>query len=168
MKTFSRLGEGCFGQVWKGEVENVPESDEIGRTVVAIKCLKPNATEKDKRDLLNELSVMKMMDPHPNVVRLLGCCTEKDPILVIIEYVNGGTLQEYLRKSRSEHHYKNLHGASQNISSRDLTSFAYQIAKGMEYLDSKKLIHRDLAARNVLIDSADQVKYKPKNNITYF
>jgi len=156
VKTFSRLGEGCFGQVWKGEVENVPESDEIGRTVVAIKCLKPNATEKDKRDLLNELSVMKMMDPHPNVVRLLGCCTEKDPILVIIEYVNGGTLQEYLRKSRSEHHYKNLHGASQNISSRDLTSFAYQIAKGMEYLDSKKLIHRDLAARNVLIDSADQ------------
>merc|ERR1719266_2163988 len=54
VKTFSRLGEGCFGQVWKGEVENVPESDEIGRTVVAIKCLKPNATEKDKRDLLNE------------------------------------------------------------------------------------------------------------------
>jgi len=155
VKTFSKLGEGCFGQVWKGEVENIPGSED-NRTVVAIKTLKFTATEKDKRDLLNELSVMKMMDPHPNVVRLLGCCTDKDPIYVIIEFVNGGTLQEFLRKSRSEHHYKNLHGASQNISSRDLTSFAYQIAKGMEYLDTKKLIHRDLAARNVLIDSADQ------------
>merc|ERR1739844_509075 len=154
VKTFSKLGEGCFGQVWKGEVENIPGSDEC-RTVVAIKTLKSTATEKDKRDLLNELSVMKMMDPHPNVVRLLGCCTDKDPIFVIIEFVNGGTLQEFLLRSRSEHHYKNLHGASQNISSRDLTSFAYQIAKGMEYLDTKKLIHRDLAARNVLID-ADQ------------
>jgi len=154
VKTFSKLGEGCFGQVWKGEVENIPGSEDC-RTVVAIKTLKFTATEKDKRDLLNELSVMKMMDPHPNVVRLLGCCTDKDPIYVIIEFVNGGTLQEFLRKSRDDHAYKNLHGNSKNISSRDLTSFAYQIAKGMEYLDTKKLIHRDLAARNVLID-ADQ------------
>ena len=53
------------------QVENIPGSDEC-RTVVAIKTLKSTATEKDKRDLLNELSVMKMMDPHPNVVRLLG------------------------------------------------------------------------------------------------
>ena len=94
---------------------------------------------------------------HETISLLSGCCTDKDPIFVIIEFVNGGTLQEFLRRSRSEHHYKNLHGASQNISSRDLTSFAYQIAKGMEYLDTKKLIHRDLAARNVLIDSSDQV-----------
>ena len=97
------------------------------------------------------------VQPNKKVPLLSGCCTDKDPIFVIIEFVNGGTLQEFLRRSRSEHHYKNLHGASQNISSRDLTSFAYQIAKGMEYLDTKKLIHRDLAARNVLIDSSDQV-----------
>jgi len=155
VRAFSILGEGCFGQVFKGEVENIPGNDE-GPTVVAIKTLKNNATDKDKRDLLNELSVMKMMETHPNVVRLLGCCTDKEPIFVIIEFVNGSTLQEFLRKSRSEHHYKNLHGASQTLSSRDLTSFAYQIAKGMEYLTSKKLIHRDLAARNVLIDSNDQ------------
>ena len=44
--------------------------------MVAIKTLKFTATEKDKRDLLNELSVMKMMDPHPNVVRLLGKSTQ--------------------------------------------------------------------------------------------
>ena len=100
---------------------------------------------------------MGQVQPNKKVPLLSGCCTDKDPIFVIIEFVNGGTLQEFLRRSRSEHHYKNLHGASQNISSRDLTSFAYQIAKGMEYLDTKKLIHRDLAARNVLIDSSDQV-----------
>ena len=155
IRVFSILGQGCFGQVFKGEAESVPGME--GPTIVAIKTLKSTATEKDKKDLLNELAVMKMMDAHPNVVGLLGCCTDDDPVYVILEYVNGGTLQDFLRKSRSEHHYKNLHGASQTLSSSDLTSFAYQIAKGMEYLASKKLIHRDLAARNVLIDSSDQV-----------
>lgn len=45
--------------------------------MVAIKTLKENAGEREKTDLLQELQVMKMLDPHPNVVRLLGCCTDK-------------------------------------------------------------------------------------------
>jgi hypothetical protein len=51
-----------------------------------------------------------------------------DPIYVILDYVNGGTLQTMLKKSRSEHNYRNLHGESQSLSSRDLTSFAYQVS----------------------------------------
>jgi fibroblast growth factor receptor 1 len=42
-----------------------------GTTIVAMK------TASDKKDLLHELAVMKMLEPHPNVVKLLGCCTEK-------------------------------------------------------------------------------------------
>lgn len=45
--------------------------------VVAVKTLRENAGERERSDLLQELEVMKMLDPHPNVVRLLGCCTEK-------------------------------------------------------------------------------------------
>lgn len=45
--------------------------------VVAVKMLKENAGEQERNDLLQELQVMKMLDPHPNVVRLLGCCTDK-------------------------------------------------------------------------------------------
>lgn len=37
-----------------------------------------------------------------NVVRLLGSCSEKEPLLVILEYVNRGKLQTYLRNSRAE------------------------------------------------------------------
>jgi len=154
-----RIGEGCFGVVYRGVLENNPDDNNSVNeysTVVAIKTLKINATEKDKKDLLNELAIMKMLEPHPNVVSLLGCCTDKDPLLVIMEYINGSTLQDFLKISRNEHNYKNLHAGSKSLSSRDLTSFAYQIAKGMEYISSKKLIHRDLAARNVLIENSDQ------------
>ena len=50
-----------------------------------------------------------------------------DPLYVIMEYVCGGTLGKLLQRSRSEHNYRNLHGESQSLSSRDLTSFAYQV-----------------------------------------
>lgn len=52
-------------------------SGKEGTTVVAIKTLKENAGEKERKDLIQELEVMKTLEPHPNVVRLLGCCTEK-------------------------------------------------------------------------------------------
>ena len=60
-----------------------------------------------------------------------------DPVFVIMEYINGGILQTFLRKSRAEHYYGNLHGASSHLSSRDLTSFAYQVARAMDYLKNK-------------------------------
>ncbi|XP_076368276.1 LOW QUALITY PROTEIN: tyrosine kinase receptor Cad96Ca-like [Tachypleus tridentatus] len=144
------LGEGCFGQVWKCEALNIDNKD--GACIVAVKTLKEHASEKEKKDLLSELEVMKLLDPHPNVVTLWGCCTERDPLFVIMEYVMGGKLQSYLRESRAERFYGNLHGTSRHLTSRDLTSFAYQVTKGMEYLSTKRIIHRDLAARNILVD----------------
>ena len=47
--------------------------------------LKANASESEKRDLLQELAIMKLLEPHPNVVRLLGCCTEKGSLSQVIK-----------------------------------------------------------------------------------
>ncbi|CAD7083950.1 unnamed protein product [Hermetia illucens] len=149
LKFFNILGEGAFGQVWRCEATNLDGKD--GVTTVAVKTLKENATEAEKNDLTSELQVMKSLEPHVNVVRLLGCCTDKDPIFVVIEYVNRGKLQTYLRNSRAERHYGNTHGKSNVLTSGDLTSFMYQVARGMDFLTSRGIIHRDLAARNILI-----------------
>ncbi|EDW98805.1 tyrosine kinase receptor Cad96Ca [Drosophila yakuba] len=149
LKFFNILGEGAFGQVWRCEATNINGTE--GITTVAVKTLKESATEVDRKDLLSELEVMKSLEPHINVVHLLGCCTDKDPTFVILEYVNRGKLQTYLRSSRAERHYGNTHGKSNVLTSCDLTSFMYQVAKGMEYLTSRGIIHRDLAARNILI-----------------
>ncbi|XP_076250730.1 tyrosine kinase receptor Cad96Ca-like [Rhynchophorus ferrugineus] len=150
LKFFNILGEGAFGQVWKCEAMDLHGKDS-GPAIVAVKTLKENANEKEKSDLLSELQVMKMLDPHPNVVKLLGCCTEKEPVFLIMEYISRGKLQSYLRNSRAERYYNNMHGKSKSLTSRDLTSFCYQVAKGMDFLSANGIIHRDLAARNVLV-----------------
>ncbi|KAK3866217.1 hypothetical protein Pcinc_028242 [Petrolisthes cinctipes] len=148
LKVMGILGEGCFGQVWRCEATGLGGERSM---VVAAKTVKESAGDRERRDLLQELKVLKSLPKNPNVVALLGCCTEKDPIFVILEYMSGGKLQSYLRASRADTEYHNLHGASSSVTPRDLTLFAFQIARGMEFLASHGIIHRDLAARNVLV-----------------
>ncbi|XP_068238966.1 tyrosine kinase receptor Cad96Ca-like isoform X2 [Palaemon carinicauda] len=148
LKFVGILGEGCFGQVWKCEAVGMNPK---GTMLVAVKTLKECAGERERRDLVQELKVLKNLGKHINVVSLLGCCSEKDPIFIILEYMIGGKLQSYLRASRADASYNNLHGASSSLTPRDLTLFTYQIARGMEFLARNGIIHRDLAARNVLV-----------------
>ena len=44
------------------------------------------------------------------------------------------------------------------VTPADLTSFAYQIAKGMSYLSGIGIVHRDLACRNILVDEGKVLK----------
>ncbi|XP_024083123.1 macrophage colony-stimulating factor 1 receptor 2-like, partial [Cimex lectularius] len=145
------LGQGNFGQVWKAEADDISGHEGLTR-LVAVKTVKEGATQKEKEDLLRELGIMQELGAHPNVVTLLGCCTDKEPYLLIMEYVMYGKLLAFLREHRTRAHYFNFSDLSSALTSRDLTVFAYCVARGMEYLVTKGIIHRDLAARNILVD----------------
>lgn len=49
--------------------------------LVAVKTLKESAGERERKDLVQELKVLKSLGQHPNVLSLLGCCTDKGKIL---------------------------------------------------------------------------------------
>lgn len=62
-------------QVWKAEAEDICGIP--GTRLVAVKSTKSSAGEREKSDLLRELAIMQQLGAHPNVVTLLGCCTEQ-------------------------------------------------------------------------------------------
>ncbi|XP_022807773.1 tyrosine-protein kinase receptor Tie-1-like isoform X2 [Stylophora pistillata] len=153
------IGKGAFGQVAKGTAAEL--RGRPGMTTIAIKMLKEDASDSDKRDLVRELETMKRLKPHPHVIKLLGCVTETEPLLVLIEYISFGDLLGYLRKSRglNDTYFKDPDIKPQtNLTSQQLIKFAWQIADGMSYLSSKSIIHRDLAARNVLVGKNETCK----------
>ncbi|XP_068087282.1 ephrin type-A receptor 7 isoform X5 [Hyperolius riggenbachi] len=88
------IGAGEFGEVCSGRLK-LPGKRDIA---VAIKTLKVGFTEKQRRDFLCEASIMGQFD-HPNVVHLEGVVTRGKPVMIVIEFMENGALDAFLRKS---------------------------------------------------------------------
>lgn len=146
------LGEGAFGKVVRADT-NISKPGISN--VVAVKMLKEGHTDQDMINLVKEMEVMKAIGKHVNIINLLGACTKGGPLYVIVEFAPHGNLRDFLREHRSSLGYELAIGQEtkerKTVTQKDLVSYAYQVARGMEYLASKKCIHRDLAARNVLV-----------------
>lgn len=165
------LGEGEFGQVMRATVTSVTGIG--GHRVVAAKMAKTavminrgdvgEMISPELADLLSEFHLLKDVS-HPNVIKLLGACTDvSGPFLLILEYCEHGSLRNYLRRSRlvlPEQQQQNPSSVmvTPAVTPRDLLSFAWQISQAGAYLCEMKLVHRDLAARNVLVASGKVCK----------
>ncbi|XP_078351543.1 fibroblast growth factor receptor 3-like isoform X2 [Oculina patagonica] len=153
------IGEGAFGKVAKATVKDVRGIP--GERTVAVKMTKAHATESERNTLLSELEIMKRLKPHPHVIKLLGCVTTSDPLMVLIEYIPYGDLLGFLRRSRglNDKYYKDPDIMPKtSLTSDQLLKFAFEIADGMSFLAFNKIIHRDLAARNVLVGDNETCK----------
>ncbi|XP_065219232.1 hepatocyte growth factor receptor-like [Planococcus citri] len=147
------LGEGEFGRVVQSEASGI--IDENITTTVAVKMLKVKHSDADMIDLVSEMEIMKLIGMHSNVLRLLGCCTQNGPLLIITEYAVHGNLLSFLHKHLAS---ENFETAPSELSQRTLVTFGLQVARGMEYLSSMKCVHRDLAARNILVSDNQILK----------
>uniref|UniRef100_A0ACD5WAI3 Uncharacterized protein n=1 Tax=Avena sativa TaxID=4498 RepID=A0ACD5WAI3_AVESA len=131
----NKLGEGGFGPVYKGTMEDGQE--------IAVKRLS-KTSQQGHLEMKNEVVVLAKLH-HKNLVRLLGCCIEEGEELLVYEFLYNKSLDKILfHPSRQQelswgNRYKIIRG----------------IGRGLVYLheDSRlTIIHRDLKASNILLD----------------
>lgn len=123
------LGKGFFGQAIKvthkatGEVMVMKE---------LIRC-----DEETQKTFLKEVKVMRSLE-HPHVLKFIGVLYKDKRLNLITEFIEGGTLKDFIRDTDS-------------FPWEQRVSFAKSIASGMAYLHSMSIIHRDLNSHNCLV-----------------
>ncbi|XP_053614576.1 tyrosine-protein kinase hopscotch [Plodia interpunctella] len=146
-----KIGGGSYGEVYKGWMCAEGDKNE-SQTVVAVKKLTHQKSGKNGSlydDFENELKIMQSLK-HENIVKILGYSLDhsssEPSVFIVMEYLEESSLNNYLKFQREKLHIWHL------------LKYATDIATGMEYVASQKIVHRDLATRNILVLHMTHVK----------
>jgi len=152
-QTGKMLGGGSYGCVCDGTAEGLFHPGH--KTKVAIKTVNNELDITQLHALVCEMKVLAKLDMRLNLVNMLAACTgqlAEGQLWLLIEYCPHGDMKSFLRKNREKFKmsFENKFPVN-GLDERLIIKWAHSIAKGMEYLSSKKIMHGDLAARNILI-----------------
>ncbi|ONI13203.1 hypothetical protein PRUPE_4G209600 [Prunus persica] len=131
------LGEGGFGRVYKGKLEDTDR-------VVAVKQLDRNGFQGN-REFLVEVLILSLLH-HPHLVNLVGYCADGDQRILVYEYMAKGSLEDHLL---------DLGPGKKPLDWDTRMKIAAGAAKGLEYLHEQAnppVIYRDFKASNILLD----------------
>jgi len=134
-----RLGAGGMGQVFLAEHAAM-------RRFVALKVLPGNVCEDDiaRERFLREARAAATLD-HPNIVRVYDMNREGKLLYLVMEYVEGVSLQALVEKDGRR-------------SAAAAASYAQQVALGLQHAHERGHVHRDIKPGNLLVDRAGVAK----------
>ncbi|CAM0951058.1 unnamed protein product [Alopecurus aequalis] len=131
----NKIGEGGFGSVYKGLLSD--------GTIIAVKQLS-SKSKQGNREFVNEIGMISALK-HPNLVKLYGCCTEGNQLLLVYEYMENNCLARALFV---EQYKLTLDWPTRH-------KICLGIARGLVYLHEEsaiRIVHRDIKASNILLD----------------
>lgn len=128
------VGGGRFGDVYLAR-DTILEQD------FALKIARMR--QEDMSMLKSEARLLAALN-HPNIVRFYNVDVIEDKLVLILEFVKGGTLRDVIREG--------------GIEIDKTTEILRQISRALRYAHEKGILHRDLKPENVMIDGKDAVK----------
>ncbi|XP_062211502.1 serine/threonine-protein kinase RIPK-like [Phragmites australis] len=134
------LGEGGFGPVYKGAVAEGAKPG-LRAQQIAVKLWDPEGTQGHK-EWLSEVIFLGQLR-HPNLVKLVGYCSEEEHRLLVYEYMPKGSLENHLFKKFPP-----------VLSWSTRLNIAVGAAEGLAFLHDaeKPVIYRDFKTSNILLD----------------
>lgn len=135
-KASQLIGEGGFGKVYKGVLNN--------GQVVAIKRLNLDGLQGNQ-EFIVEVLLLSLLN-HPNLVNLIGYCAEEEQRLLVYEYMPKGSLEDHLFGIEED---------KQVMDWNTRVKIAVGAARGLEHLHCEAkppIIYRDLKTANILLD----------------
>lgn len=133
-----RIGSGGMGEVFLAYDSRLDRE-------VAIKHAHPERADDDQRSRFRREAFMAAKLAHPAIIPIFDIVSEPDGDWIVMEYVDGPTLRDYLR----------VHGRPRLGAA---LSWAEQIARGLAAAHAKGIVHRDLKAENVMLTASDHLK----------
>ncbi|GLT58309.1 hypothetical protein SLA2020_312110 [Shorea laevis] len=130
-----RLGSGAYGDVYEGQFPNGVK--------IAVKLLKEKYEGAAKRQFMAEIGTIGRTY-HINLVRLYGFCYDGNTSALVYEFMENGSLDNYLFGKKEMIEWEKFH------------VIAVGIAKGIAYLHQdcqQRIIHYDIKPANILLDA---------------
>lgn len=157
------LRPGAFGPIFIAHAPGIAGRLTTSSSFVVVKALRSDASDETRRDFVRIGELLSRF-VHPNVVRLLGVCLSASPLCLIVEYMPGRDLCEFLHESAPQHFIvrHGINSSTNRLKSADLIGTARQIADAMVYVSDHGFVHRDLAARNCLVGDKNASRLEVK------
>ena len=140
------IGSGGMANVYKavmlGQNGPVPAG-----TVVAVKVLRQEYMHDPDlvRRFKNESKAISLLN-HPNIVKVYDVSVNDDLQYIVMEYVDGMTLREYLNQRGGR------------LTNRETVHFISQILKALEHAHANGVVHRDIKPQNIMLLDNGQLR----------
>lgn len=141
------LGKGSYGEVYLSQKQNA--------LFATKKVKRKKADDEMTKYFKNEINILRILN-HPNIVKLEEIKMDENNYYIVMEYINGGELSDYLKK------YIDKYG---NPFSEEIVQYLMkQIISALIYIHDLNIIHRDLKLENIMVDF-DNEKDKEELNM---